>query len=562
MVSHLKRDGLPSILTWLLCLFFFGPFLLYPLYRVAQGALIDNGAFAPGLLLLPWKDHLTYVAVRNSLVIGVLVTLLATVISVPLAYATVRLRFSGKGLLTGMLLVPLLLPPFVGAVGLRQMLGREGVVNLLLQQWRLTSQPIDFLQLALPMVVLVAAFHLYPLIYLNLTAAWANVDPALEEAAENQGATPLRLFRSVTLPLLLPGYLAGALIVFIFAFTDLGTPLVFNFRQVAAVRIFDARENISDPTGYVLGFWLTLMAGAFFWIARRYLNSGRISTTGRSAGGGRERSAPLWSLPLVYGCFLVVIGIALLPHIGVLLSSFAHDWTNRVLPEWTAENYRRIVDDPQSLATTSIKISLLCALLSMTIDIVAGFALAYALVRGRIWGAALLDTLAMLPLALPGLILAFGLLVGYTDTRLDPAMNAIPLLVISYALRRLPYALRSVSAGLQQTSVTLEEASANLGATKWQTLWQVTRPLVMANLLAAGLLTFAFAVLEVSDSLILAADANTMPLAKAIYQLTLMTSGGTYLACALGVIGMVLLTVTFLLANRLLGRQLGALFRV
>ena len=172
-----------------------------------------------------------------------------------------------------------------------------------------------------------------------------------------------------------------------------------------------------------------------------------------------------------------------------------------------------------------------------------------------------MDTVAMLPLALPGLILAFGLLTSYINTPLDPLVNAIPLLVISYAVRRLPYALRAVSGGLQQMSVTLEEASLNLGATPLQTVWRVTRPLVMANLLAAGLLTFAFAVLEVSDSLILAMDPEKIPIAKAIYQLSIATTGGTFVACALGVVGMLLLTVTFLLANRLIGKQLGALFR-
>ena len=164
---------------------------------------------------------------------------------------------------------------------------------------------------------------------------------------------------------------------------------------------------------------------------------------------------------------------------------------------------------------------------------------------------------------LPGLILAFGLLIGFIDTPLDAvAGSALPLLIISYTIRRLPYALRAVSSGLQQTSVTLEEAGANLGAKPLSVLWTITRPLVAANLMAAGLLTFAFAVLEVSDSLILSSDDSTAPIAKAIYQLALNVSGGTFLACALGVVGMALLTFTFLIANRLLGRQLGAMFRI
>jgi iron(III) transport system permease protein len=250
-----------------------------------------------------------------------------------------------------------------------------------------------------------------------------------------------------------------------------------------------------------------------------------------------------------------------LPHIGVVMASFARDWTSRLLPEWTMENYVRVFTDPTIPAANAIKISLLCATLSMLIDIIAGFFLAYALVRGKVWGRAFLDTVAMLPLALPGLILAFGLLTGYIGTPLDPIVWPIPLLVISYAIRRLPYALRSVSGGLQQMSVTLEEASLNLGATPLQTVWQITRPLVMANLLAAGLLTFAFAMLEVSDSLVLAANREYAPIAQAIYQLSIATTGGTFLACALGVVGMALLTFTFMLVNRLIGRQLGSLFR-
>ena len=266
--------------------------------------------------------------------------------------------------------------------------------------------------------------------------------------------------------------------------------------------------------------------------------------------------------PLIYGGFGFVIFLALLPHAGVLIASFAKSWTSTLLPEWTVDNYARIFGEQSDLAANSIKLSLFCASISMVLDVVFGFALAYALVRGRVWGAAFLDTLAMLPLALPGLILAFGLLVSYLDTPLDPLKNAIPLLVIAYAVRRLPYALRSISAGLEQTSITLEEAARNLGASPLQTVWTVTRPLVSANLIAAALLTFAFAVLEVSDSLILTSDPKVAPMANAIYQLTLLQSGGAFLACALGAIGMALLAVTFFVANRLLGKQLGALFRV
>jgi iron(III) transport system permease protein len=550
-----------TLVTWLGCALTLGPFLVYPVARVMMGALVQDGHFTPSLLLLPFNDIGVREAMLNSFKLGVIATILASALAVPLAYITARLRFPGKSWITGFLLVPLLLPPFVGAVGLRQMLGREGPVNMLLLASHLVKEPVDWLQLKAPMVALVAALHLYPLIYLNLSAAWANIDPALEEAAENQGASSWHLWRTVTLPLVLPGYISGALIVFVFAFVDLGTPLVFEYKNVAAVKIFDARTSF-NVIGYVIAFWMTILAGAVFWISRAFLDNGRIATLSRGTTGSRERDARGLPLLLSYLLCFCVIGLALIPHIGVILCSFAHDWTSRILPEWSTENYVRVFTDPVAGTAQAIKISVGCALISMVIDIVAGFALAYALVRGRVWGRVFLDTLAMLPLALPGLILAFGLLTGYIGTPLDPFRNALPLLGIAYAVRRLPYALRSVSSGLQQTSIALEEASLNMGATPLQTVWRVTRPLVMANLLAAGLLAFAFAVLEVSDSLILAVGSDDMPIAKAIYQLSIASTGGTFVACALGVIGMMLLSVTFFIANRLLGKQLGALFRV
>lgn len=563
------RNAAASLGTWALALIFLGPFLLYPVARVLIGALTQTDPVTQAksldlsLLLLPIQLPDVREAMVNSFWLGLASTIVASLIALPLAYAGARLKFAGKTMLTGLLLVPLLLPPLVGAVGLRQILAREGFVNTLLGR---NQDPINFLDSLflngwgpLILIIGVTALHLFPLIYLNVSAAWANIDSSLEEAAENMGASSWRVFRTVTLPLLLPGYLSGALIVFIFAFTDLGTPLVFGFKKVAAVKIFDAKTAVGDPTAYVIAFYLVVLSGIIFYVSRRFLDGGKIATLARGTRRAREQTPAAWTYPFIYGYFLLVIGLALLPHIGVVLVSFARTWSSPDLwPQWSLENYHAIFTDPSIPAANSIKISLLCAAASMTIDVIGGFALAYALVRGKVWAKALLDTLAMLPLALPGLILAFGLLISYRYTFLDPLENPIPLLIIAYAVRRLPYALRSVSAGLQQMSVTLEEASLNMGATPLQTVWRVTRPLVTANLIAAGLLTFAFAVLEVSDSLVLAAESSTIPIAQAIFKLS---QYDMYKACALGVVGMALLTTTFLLVNRLLGKQLGSLFK-
>jgi iron(III) transport system permease protein len=142
------------------------------------------------------------------------------------------------------------------------------------------------------------------------------------------------------------------------------------------------------------------------------------------------------------------------------------------------------------------------------------------------------------------------------------APNPMLFLIVAYAIRRLPYVVRSAAAGLEQTPVELEEAALVLGASRWRVMRRVVVPLIMANLIAGGLLAFSFAMLEVSDSLVLAQTEGHFPITKAIYTLYERLGDGPYIASAMGVWGMALLTVTLVGASMLMGRRLGAVFRI
>ena len=187
----------------------------------------------------------------------------------------------------------------------------------------------------------------------------------------------------------------------------------------------------------------------------------------------------------------------------------------------------------------------------------------------------MLDALCMLPLAVPGLVMAFGFVamtLRWPFAKGDPLHgtlavfgtdpNPMLLLVIAYAVRRLPYIVRSTVAGLEQTSGELEEAAINLGASRMKAVRSVIVPLIMANLIAGGLLVFSFSMLEVSDSLILAQQTDDYPITKAIYAFTGRLGDGAYIASAMGVWGMALLGVTLVGASLLIGRKLGSIFRV
>jgi iron(III) transport system permease protein len=412
------------------------------------------------------------------------------------------------------------------------------------------------------------ALHLYPVLYLNVAAALANVDPAMEEAAENLGSTGWRKFRRITLPLILPGVFAGGTIVFIWAFTELGVPLIFDYTRVTSVQIFYGIRDIgTNPFPYAL-VAVMLAATLLLYAASRLLAGRRVDDLAMiSKGGSSAGPRPLggWRGAGCTLAFAGVIALALLPHAGVVLVAFSNDWYHSVLPHtWTLDNFRTALG--HSMTVPSIGNSLKYAALSTLFDAVLGVGIAYVVVRTTLPGRSLLDALAMLPLAVPGLVLAFGYLAmtqeGHWLAFLNPITNPTPLLVIAYSVRRLPYMVRAVAAGFQQTSVTLEEAAQNLGASPWRSLRRVSLPLISANLLAGGLLTFAFAMLEVSDSLLLAQKQESYPITKAIYELYQLLGTGRGVASALGVWAMVFLGTTILGASALLGKRMGALFRI
>jgi iron(III) transport system permease protein len=218
------------------------------------------------------------------------------------------------------------------------------------------------------------------------------------------------------------------------------------------------------------------------------------------------------------------------------------------------------------LTVPAIANSLKYASLATVIDLVLGVALAWVIVRSKIAGRQLLDFLAMLPLAVPGLVLAFGYLAMSQEGKffafLNPIENPVILLIIAYSIRRLPYVVRSAVAGFQQTSETLEEAAQNLGCPPLKATFRITLPLIMANLIAGGLLAFSFAMLEVSDSLMLAQKQAYYPITKAIYELFQLLGDGQLIASALGVWAMVFLGICLAGLTLLLGKKLGAIFRV
>lgn len=559
-----------SILVFAVTAVFFFFFFLWPIAETLRGAFFTaDGTPTIAYVLEVFRNPIYLEGLWNSLLMGVFSTALAILIAMPLAFMSDRYLFPGKTILSAMILIPMILPPFVGAIGVKQILGQRGALNALLENIGLMNpeMPVDWLgDSRLLGVIIMNALHLYPILYLNLVAALANVDPAMEEAAENLGCTGLRKFCKITLPLIMPGMFAGGTIVFIWSFTELGVPLMFEFNRVTSVQIFHGIKDIGgNPFPFalvaVLLFSTVLLYAGSKWAFGRQSHAMMAKAT--SQGGPRKIGLVPALLCTLF--FASVTFVAVLPHIGVILVAFSTDWYQTVLPsDWTLEHFENALG--HNLTLPSIQNSLKYAGLATLLDLVLGVAVAYVVVRTKLVGRQILDAMAMLPLAVPGLVLAFGYLAMTQEGKLfgfmNPAVDPLMILVIAYAVRRLPYVVRSAAAGFQQTSVTLEEAAQNLGCPPLRAMRKVTLPLIAANLMAGGLLAFSFAMLEVSDSLILAQKQEDFPITKAIYELYQLLGEGRFVASALGVWAMVFLGVTILGASMILGKKLGAIFRV
>lgn len=564
-----------------------GGLLIYPLLAGAGAAFTENGKPTTHWLTSVLGNATFRGQLINSLLLAAVVTLLCNLIAFPLAMLGRYFDFPGKTFWSSIVLVPMILPPFVGAIGLRRILGRFGSLTIVLQHLHL-MRPQDGVDWLVSggfwAMAGLMALGLYPISYLNLQASLANIDPAMLEAAQNMGGRRWRNFWRITLPLAMPGVFAGSALVFIWAFTELGTPLQLQYSNVVSRAIWDDVAGTTEgqsSAGFAKVLLVLAISVAVYITGKLTFGRSGHAMTSKAAVASVARRAGWRKGLLVALPFMAITFIAMLPHIGVVLYSFTaiaiepgagwgpsgqFGWYRTFIPDrYTLEGYRAVLETPEIYG--AIINSIKYAGVATVIDILLGIGIAWLLVRSRLRLGArtLLDSIAMMPLAVPGIVMAFGLIAVVLQLGLGDMLRTAPfwILVIAYAVRRLPYLVRSAAGGLEQTSVTLEEAAANLGANPWRVLRKITIPLILANIIAGSLLTFSFAMMEVSDSLILAQYQRHYPITKMINVLGTDMSGPANVrnACALGVVAMIFMTSLIVGAGLLMGRKLGAVFR-
>ncbi|MFA6815002.1 MAG: iron ABC transporter permease [Lentisphaeria bacterium] len=568
MKKYFSVRNFISFFTILFISIFFVLFFFWPVAHILHGGFLNSsGDFTFFYMLEVFRNPFYRVGLLNSVRIAICTTLLSMIVALPLAWLTDHYEFTGKKFFSGALLLPLILAPFVGALGMQCIFGRYGAVNTLLEHLHILSpgMGVDWFAGGFGGVVFLEAMHLFPILYLNITAALANVDPMLLEASEDYGCTGFARFRKIIFPLIKPGVFAGGTLVFVWSFTELGTPLMFNYGRVTAVQIFSGLNDLgSNPMPYALVGVMLVIAAGLYLLAKVIWGRDCVAMTGKAGRKTTLSTLHGWKNFAVVSFFLGVVLFSLLPHCGVIGMAIGKSWYHTVLPQHPGLN-NFIAALGHNLTIPSIINSMRYASVAVVVAVLFGIFSARIIVRGKTCWSWILDCTVMLPLAVPGLVLAFGYLAlsqkGQPFHFMDPVQNPTILLIISYAVRRLPYIVRAAVAGLQQTSESLEEAGASLGAGAMTIFRKITMPLIAANLLAGAILAFSFSMLEVSDSLVLAHKAAYFPITKALYELSSLLGQGPSLAAALGVWTMAFLGLSMLTASALLGKKMGALFR-
>lgn len=530
-------------------------FLIVPVVTVVYVAFADG---AGGVTLSHFSSFFTLSLMResfwNSIYVGVWSVAIATLIAVPLAYFTVRFEFRGALLIQTLGILPLIMPPFVGAVAMQLIFGRSGSVNLLLNDWFGFTIP---LMEGLNGVIFVEALHYFPFILMNLVVALNNIDSSMEESAQNLGASGLRLFRRIVFPLAMPGYVAGAALVFIKVFDDLGTPLVLHQTNLLAPQAYlrITSIGIEDPIGYVASVIMVVASLVALWLAMWTMRGKDYATLQRGYAGLAKRRLTPGQTVIAYGWIALVLAVVLAPHLGILLLSLAKVWSFSVLPDaYTLEHYATVFrDSPQMIGNTM----LYCGI-AATLDVVIATAIAYLMLRTKVPGRNMLDFTVTIALAIPGVVLGIGYLRTFRGIEMPFTGELLTaswiMIALGYTIRRLPYALRSCVAALQQLHVSLEEAAENLGAPKRRTILRVVVPLMAGGMLAGFIISFMTAAVELSMTLMLVSSQNDAPMSYGIY-LYLQSAAGRGPGAALGILAVVIVAVGTYLSHRLVGSR-------
>lgn len=515
----------------------FGLFLIYPLFSLFVSAFqnADTGAFSMENFVRFFQRKYYYQSMINSFWVTTCVTALAIVIGTALAYFMSLYTIRFKSVVEVCIIISLLSPPFIGAYSWILIGGRSGILTQFLQ----TTFHYDFPSIyGFAGILLVLTLKLYPFIYLYVAGAMKNIDSALIEASESLGCSGIRKVATVIVPLITPTILAGALMVFMNAMADFGTPMLIGegFNVMPVMIYSEFINEVGDQANFAaaMAAIMVIITSTIFMLQKYVVN--RKSFTMSSLRPMQVHTMKGIRNIVMHALIYLLVAVSMIPQIVVIYTSFLKTKGSVFVPGYSLDSYRTIFE---SLGT-AVSNTYIFSTVAILMIIFLGMTVAYLTTRRKSWITDIIDTLTMFPYIIPGSVLGITLLLAFNDEPLLLSGTAF-IIIISLVIRRLPYTLRSSSAILYQISPSLEEASISLGASPIKTFFRVTAVMMLPGVMSGAILSWITAINELSSSVILFTGA-TKTMSVAIYTEVIRASYGT--AAALSTI----LTLTTVVA--------------
>lgn len=532
-------------------------YVLYPSLRTFFESLQSDG----GLTLSNYQDFFSQEsktnleALWNSVYISILSVVASGLIGIPLALIFNRYQFPGRGLFATAAIMPIVLPSLVGVMAFMFLYGESGLIpNLVKDLFGLKEVPFQIGGVS--GILIVHAYTMYVYFYMMVSAAIGKIDPSLEEAASNLGASKFKVFWKVTFPLMTPAIVGASLLVFMISMASFSAPfLLAGGYRVLSLQIYFSKINGDMEIAATQSVILSVVSIGFLLLMRWYQNRKDYRMASKGIGAHRsEVKNPVmkWIMAAV-GVIGVII--LLLPHFTILLLSLVPDgtWTFQTYPStFNFENFRLLFEDPNIFKP--LKNSLVLAVIATAGNLVFGVIASYVLVKRKFVGKSFIDILVMIPWALPATVIGMNLVFAFNEKSIfsfgQILVGTFWILPLAYFIRHIPLVVRSTNAVLEQLDDSIEEASRSLGAKWFYTFRKVILPIIMPGVLSGTLLAFVESVGEFPTSVLLYTISNRPISIEIMNQLRMFNMGQ---AAAYGMIQITLIALVLLISNKFFG---------
>lgn len=539
--NKLKPDFWKSSTFGILILY--SLFFLYPIINLLGQSIYEPGIGFTFKNFEKFFSQTYYLqTIINSFSVTICATILTLCIGIPLAYFTTVYKIKGKKLINILVILCSMSAPFIGAYSWILLLGRNGLItNFLSSIFHVTVPDIY----GFNGILLVLTLQLFPLVYLYIQGALNNVDNTLFEASESMGITGFKRFITVVIPLIKPTIYASALLVFMRAFADFGTPMLIGegYRTFPRLIFDEFISEVGSDTGFASAISvIAILLTTVFFLLQRYLSN--RNSFSMSALHSIEPKKMTWKVSIfVYVFVYGVVSLSFMPQLYVMYTSFLNTSGLIFVPGYSLNSYTQAF----SRLGNSIQNTFLIPGISLVIIILLAVIIAYIAVRRRNVLTATVDTISMIPYIIPGTVLGIALLTSLSKKPFLLSGTYI-IMIIALVIRRLPYTIRSSVAILQQISISVEEAARSLGASNSKTFFKITVPMMASGIISGAILSWITMISELSTAIILY-TSKTQTMTVSIY--TQVIRGNYGIAAALSTILTIITVLSLLLFMKL-----------